>query len=294
MRKCLQCCNIYSLEIIKCIICENQILYLEKFESFAPDLAKSSKGFKANYFSNLFLLEDKNFWFRSRNKLIINKLKKYRPNFETFFEIGCGTGYVLSGVSECFKNAKFFGSEIFIEGLNFASQRIPKAHFMQMDARTIPFSEAFEIIGAFDVLEHIEEDEIVLKEINKSLKQNGLLFLTIPQHSWLWSNSDDYACHVRRYSKREIHDKLKNNGFRIIKSTSFVSFLLPLMLLSRYRQRKKDLSKFNPSAELDLPKFLNQFLYLFMLIEIFLIKIGINFPIGGSRFVIAEKQNLKD
>lgn len=294
MRKILFYNKNYSSDFDNYSNCNINSNLIEGSQNFCHDISKNCNGFKSSYFENLFLLESKSFWFIGRNNLIINMLKKYRPHFESFFEIGCGTGFVLSGVSVVFKTAKFFGSEIFIEGLNFASKRTPHAHFMQMDARTIPFKEEFEVIAAFDVLEHIEEDERVLNEISKALKPDGLLLITVPQHKWLWSHSDDYACHVRRYNKKDLHSKIEINGFKIIKSTSFVSLLLPMMLISRFLQKSKEYSKYNPNEELNLPKFLNKFLLMVMLIEIYIIKIGFDFPIGGSRLVVAKKELQKD
>jgi len=57
-------------------------------------------------------------------------LENFCPNFQSFLEIGVGTGYVLSGISKKFPNSTFFGSEIFIAGLGFAAARLPSAKFM--------------------------------------------------------------------------------------------------------------------------------------------------------------------
>ena len=104
---------------------------------------------------------------------------------------------------------------------------------MQMDARNIPFVDEFDAIGAFDVLEHIEEDEQVLAQMHDALNHADVVLLTVPQHAWLWSLVDDYSCHVRRYSAKELHGKVRVAGFEILLSTSFVSSLLPIMLASR-------------------------------------------------------------
>ncbi|MEI7996904.1 MAG: class I SAM-dependent methyltransferase, partial [Methylococcaceae bacterium] len=141
------------------------------FISYAPELAlEGGGGFKSGFFRDLAALEDKNFWFRSRNNLIVWALGKYNPSFRSFLEIGCGTGYVLSGISKAFPDRKFFGSEIFTTGLSFAAERLTSAHLMQMDAREIPFVEELYVIGAFDVLEHIKEDDEVLVQVHQALK----------------------------------------------------------------------------------------------------------------------------
>jgi len=119
-------------------------------------------GFRPEYFADLAVLEAHNFWFRARNRLVIWALRKYFAGARSLLEIGCGTGFVLSGIAAEFPALKLSGSEIHSSGLRFAAQRVPNSSFFQMDARHIPFSEEFDVIGAFDVLEHVEEDEDVL------------------------------------------------------------------------------------------------------------------------------------
>lgn len=236
-------------------------------------------------------LEAESFWFRARNELILWALCRYCPNVKSFLEIGCGTGFVLSGIAREHPKVKLSGSEIFLEGLPYASQRVPEANLMQMDARKIPFRDEFDAVGAFDVIEHIDEDEAVLAELYRALKPGGLLLLTVPQHPWLWSTTDDYACHVRRYTARELQSKTRDAGFEVIRSTSFVSLLLPIMMLSRLgkKQSRRGDPATDPYAELRLSKRINQFLYYVMAAEGKLIRVGLNFPVGGSRLMIARK-----
>jgi SAM-dependent methyltransferase len=288
MKLCLFCEAQYCSSLDICPICNSQINETDGFVSYAPSFSKEGGGFKANYFADLANLEAKNFWFKARNELIIWAMKKFCLPFQSFLEIGCGTGYVLSGIAEYFPYVKLKGSEIFTEGLHFASARLPNVDFMQMDARKIPYRNEFDVIGAYDVLEHIEEDEAVLGEIYAALKEKGFLLLTVPQHQWLWSGVDDYACHVRRYSLPDLNQKLKSAGFEVIRSSSFVSLLLPAMLISR-------LGKKTPTAsqvvnEFEIPEWLNIVLYKLMRLEIGAIKLGLSFPVGGSRLIVARKK----
>lgn len=291
MKRCLSCQQTFSSSATDCPACGFSPVLGNGFSLYAPDFADSGGGFKASYFSELARLEAQNFWFRSRNQLIVWALNKYCKDFQSFLEVGCGTGFVLSGVSQAFPGATLLGSEIFTAGLGHAAARLPLVKFIQMDARNIPYREEFDVIGAFDVLEHIEDDVTVLGEVRAALKENGFLFITVPQHGWLWSSVDEYACHVRRYSASELHTKLETVGFEIVRSTSFVSFLLPAMLLSRVKQRHAQ-SSIDPADELKLSRGLNAFLYKVMQAEVGLIRSGINLPIGGSRLVVAKRKDL--
>ena len=289
MKKCLACHAIFQSIADDCSHCGFGPEQIDGFPAYAPAFIHESAGFKASYFEQLASLEAKNFWFCARNRLIIWALKHYYPQCRSFLEIGCGTGFVLSSIADAFANLDIQGSEIFTAGLSFAASRVPTHKLMQMDARHIPFIEEFDCIGAFDVLEHIEEDTQVLEQIHQALNQRGMLFLTVPQHPWLWSPVDDHACHVRRYSAKGLHAKLKGSGFKILRSTSFVTSLLPVMLISRLIQTVSFRKAVKPNAGLDISPRLNFIFEKILDVEIYLIKNKINFPMGGSRFVIAQK-----
>jgi SAM-dependent methyltransferase len=289
MKRCLDCDAHYVSSLASCSSCGFSPVLVDGFHAYAPDFAHGGGGFKSSSFSVLARLEEDNFWFRARNQLILWALGEYCHNFQSFLEIGCGTGYVLSGVSKRFPCSTLHGSEIFTAGLNFAAARLPAANFMQMDARNIPFEEEFDVIGAFDVLEHIEDDERVLAQVHAALKTQGLMLLTVPQHAWLWSASDEYACHVRRYSASDLHKKIETAGFQIVRSTSFVTTLLPAMMVSRFLHKKVVDGSFDATAELKIPYWLNLLFFKLIYAEIVLIKKRFDFSVGGSRLVVAKK-----
>ncbi|HEY0218797.1 MAG TPA: class I SAM-dependent methyltransferase, partial [Afipia sp.] len=214
-------------------------------------------------------------------------LRKYCPNLSSFLEIGCGTGYVLEGISKQAPSATLIGSEMLVSGLRLATERqIPRSQFLQMDARKIPFKSEFDAIGLFDVLEHIKEDIDSLVGIREALLPNGLIFLTVPQHKWLWSDVDVYAHHQRRYNSDELNDKLISSGFKVVRSTSFVTSLLPAMLASRALGKR---SQSSDGAEFAISPILNAIFLRMMEVEVALISKNINFPFGGSRLVVAQR-----
>ena len=287
MKRCYACNAHFNSSLIECPSCGVSPVVSDGFRAYAPEFAHGGGGFKSTYFSDLAILEKTNFWFQSRNSLILWGLKKYFPSLSSMMEVGCGTGFVLSGVSEVFPSAQLVGSEIFVAGLHYASQRIPRAEFVQMDARRIPYESEFDMIGAFDVIEHIKEDMVVLQSMFNAIKPGGGLMVTVPQHQWLWSGADDYACHERRYSSADLHAKLQDNGFEIIRSTSFVSLLLPAMILSRMRSSNEQ--KFDVLDEFRINPAINWIFKSVMSVERVIIQLGINIPFGGSRLVVARR-----
>jgi len=289
MKVCLHCKYIFSFGEWTCPSCGYQPERLNGIQAHAPEFANGDGGFKPEHFSELARLEAENFWFRARNQLIIWALQNYKPGASNFLEVGCGTGFVLSGIARACPKLALNGSEILLAGLSYAAERVPSAHFMQMDARRVPFLEEFDAIGAFDVLEHIKEDETVLAQLHSAIKPGGVLLLTVPQHPWLWSASDEYACHERRYERDEIEQMVLTAGFELLRSSSFVTSLLPAMMLSRVFQKKMT-KDFNPAGELKTNAALNKIFYGLMMLELAGIRAGMNYPVGGSRLVIAERK----
>jgi len=231
-------------------------------------------------------VEEGHWWFRSRNRLILWALESKVGSFRSFLEVGCGTGFVLQGVQQRFPDAELQGAEYFEEGLVHARRRVPTATFRRLDATTMTDANAYDVIGAFDVIEHIEADETVLKNFANALKPNGTLVISVPQHRWLWSSVDEAACHVRRYSRAELVSKIERAGLRVNYTCSFVSLLVPLILPARFRSWNANSGPFD---ELRLAAWLNQCLEWVMKVEFTLIKWGVRFPVGGSLLVVAKK-----
>jgi len=238
--------------------------------------------------SQLAALEDRSFWFRSRNRLILAMLQRWFPKMRSFLEIGCGSGSVLADIARAFPQARLAGSEIFVEGLTHARLRVPSASLLQSDARNLPFRGRFDVIGAFDVLEHIADDTSVLREIFRVVGAGGGIILTVPQHPFLWSEADQFAHHKRRYTRRDLTRKLRAAGFDVIGRTSFVSLLLPLLAVARLHRRVTR-RPFNPWAEFQLPGRIDRALERVMRAELSMIRRGIVFPFGGSLIVAARK-----
>ena len=288
MKLCLRCTKTFVASTWHCPHCGKEPEIRAGFPLFASELS-SDEGFKDAYFQELVELEARNFWFRARNRLILWALGRYFPGAESFLEIGCGTGFVLSGVAVANPRIRLSGSEISSAGLGYAAGRIPGTDFFQMDARAIPFVEEFDVIGAFDVLEHIEEDDMVLRQMHRAVRPGGGVLLTVPQHKFLWSRTDEYACHVRRYSAQDLVAKVAAAGFRVERMTSFVSLLLPLMMAARARQPATD-EQFDPLVELRIGGLANALLVKIMGIERLAIRAGLGFPAGGSLLLVARKE----
>lgn len=255
------------------------------------DTSSSIEGYSDAYFAPLADVESGNFWFEGRNRLITRTLHKYAPKMTSFLEIGCGTGFVLSAVQRAFPQTQIYGAEYFAQGLSLAQQRTPDATFFQLDARDMPFDAEFDTIGLFDVLEHIKEDQETLTEVARALRVGGILILTVPQHQFLWSVADEYKHHERRYSRDELLQKVKTAGLDVLDTTSFVSLLLPIMLLSRLKQNRAD-ERPDRMTEFQINPALNSLFNQVMRFEAALIQRGLRLRLGGSRLLVARKPHV--
>jgi len=292
VKECAMCQELFETPSWQCPKCHRKPELVDGYYAFAPESARRSNGFLPDIHEELFRLEGSCFWFTGRNKLLSCVLDSYFPASRSLHEVGCGSGFVLAHFADIRPQMRLVGSDIYISALNLAKARVPHAELIQMDARKIPFVDEFDVVGAFDILEHMDDDLGALREIYKSVKPGGGIILTVPQHRWLWSKTDEIACHKRRYSRQELMTKTEGAGFRVQWISSFITLLLPLLFLSRLRfwlgvQKKgyKDVL-----GELMVPSALNAIFERICDLERAIISSGASFPVGGSLICVAKKE----
>jgi SAM-dependent methyltransferase len=253
----------------------------------APALARGD-GTDADYlFDALVAAQDQHFWFRARNALIGWAVREYFPKAESLLDLGCGTGGVSAYLRTAFPGLRIVATDVLEDGLSRARGRLAGVSLLQMDARQVPFETEFDVIGAFDVIEHIQDDDATLREMFRATRPGGGAVITVPQHQALWSALDEFSHHCRRYSRGQAVTKVTQAGYRILCVTSFVSLLLPALLVSRLRQRGNSL--YDPLSEYRIGPSLNRSLELVMGLERRLIRMGCRLPAGGSLLVVASR-----
>lgn len=178
-----------------------------------------------------FAVEENSFWFNHRNNCIATILKAFPPvDGKVVFDIGGGNGFVsLRLVSEGFNVVLL---EPGITGCTNAKSRgIRNVICATTDtAKFMPAS--LPAVGLFDVIEHIQDDLGFLQSLYKTMKRNGLVYLTVPAYKTLWSSEDEVAGHYNRYSLKEIIKVLKVAGFKVDFSSYFFCVLpLPILLI---------------------------------------------------------------
>jgi SAM-dependent methyltransferase len=128
----------------------------------------------------------------------------------------------------------------------------------------------------FNVLEHIELDETVLRNIYELLEPGGRFLLLVPSHPWLYGSLDRHLGHRRRYPRGELRTKLETMGFKVIFLKYFNRIGILGWFLNSKILRRKRLSSFQM-------RIYNLFVPLFKLETFFPL------PCGTSLLAVAEK-----
>jgi SAM-dependent methyltransferase len=198
-------------------------------------VGSSTTTYDPAFFARLFAVEDRHFWFRVRNLVIERMVRQViagLPDGYRVLEVGCGTGNVLRMLEAVCTRGTVVGMDQEEEGLKYARARTT-CTLIQGDVRTTTFDRPFDIVGLFDVLEHIPEDAQVLRDLRTVLTDHGVLLLTVPAHPSLWSYFDVASHHQRRYTATELREKLETAGYRVEYMTHYMTTLFPAMWLGR-------------------------------------------------------------
>jgi 2-polyprenyl-3-methyl-5-hydroxy-6-metoxy-1,4-benzoquinol methylase len=250
------------------------------------------------FFARLFAVEDRHFWFRVRN-LVIERLVRQviarLPDGYRVLEVGCGTGNVLRMLDAVCTRGTVVGMDQEEEGIKYARTRTSCA-LIQGDVRTAAFDQSFDIVGLFDVLEHIPEDAQVLRDLRAVLTENGALLLTVPAHPSLWSYFDVASHHQRRYTAVQLRDKLEGADYRVEYMTHYMMTIFPAMWLGRRlaalwsslrgsEERAYDLA----ADELRVVPIVNDLLFRLMSWETEAVSRRWSMPFGSSLLALARK-----
>lgn len=151
--------------------------------------------------------------YKLRKNLIRKILRKESLKDKKCLEIGYGAGDMLS---------MFENMGLCVDGYDFSPVARHAARNKISDKITLFQDEcdikkkSYDYLMAFEVLEHIQDDNTALKKFGSYLKDNGKLLLSVPAHTSKWGNNDFFSGHYRRYEKNELLTKLSVAGFNPI------------------------------------------------------------------------------
>jgi SAM-dependent methyltransferase len=256
--------------------------------------------YDVSWYESLAAVEDTHFWFHARNQAIATLVAQVTSGFEPGYrilEIGCGTGNVLRALAEACPEGMILGMDLFADGLVHARRRLPRAMLVRGDALRPPFGRTFDLVGMFDVLEHLEDDSHVLRAVRGLVGEGRVLVVTVPAARALWSYSDEAARHFRRYEPGELRQKLVAAGFEVEFLSPYMASLYPILWAWRRiapvtnRRQIDDSAKARAlfSTELNLNPILGSVLGALLGRERTWLRHRRRFPFGSSLIAVARR-----
>lgn len=258
-------------------------------------MCPSKESYDPHYFEPLFAAEERHFWFVARNKVIRALARKALAGIDapTILEVGCGTGNVLQTLEKEFPTAHLTGMDLFSEGLRFAHQRT-HCGLVQADLAVPPLKIKFDLIGMFDVLEHIKEDQANIRQIYHLVKPGGLFMVTVPADPRLWSYFDLASHHVRRYTLESLRDTILQAGFVEEFLSPYIAITYPAIWLGRKVVDTTITSQDMQVQELAEKEFriipvINEIVCAILSLEAAWLSEGQKLPFGSSLVMMARK-----
>ena len=226
--------------------------------------------------------ESKHWWFKARREILNKQIKKYSTKKKmSILDFGSGSGTNIAMLSK-------YGEVDAYEKDNKTSNFLKKK-FNKNGIKIIKkcFSKKkYDLILAADVIEHIKNDKKIINNLNKILKKNGLIIITVPAYQFLFSKKDQALKHFRRYNRDSLK-KLFNSNFKALKISYYNSLLfIPIAIAIIFFKLIN--RQFIDEAEKKPNNILNCILYSLFKLEKFILKY-FNFPFGISIISIFKK-----
>jgi len=184
----------------------------------------------------LFEVEESHWWYIGRRRIIASFVKsiceQVKDRRARILDVGCGTGANLVRLSD-FGNAE--GVDISPDALKFCRER-GLNNVKLGAAESLPYDDhEFDLVTAFDVVEHMDDDVAGLREMRRVLRPGGRVLLFVPTFMFLWGVQDDVSNHRRRYRLEELRQAVTAAGFEVERTTyANITFFLPVLLVRKF------------------------------------------------------------
>ena len=181
-------------------------------------------------------LEDAHWWFKGRRHILSGVIDELPLRSDArILEVGCGPGGNLGMLGR-------FGRVTPMEP-DAACRDYIKAKFgLEALAGALPDDvaadeQAFDLVCAFDVVEHLDDDRASLARLRTLVRPDGFLIATVPAYQWMWSHHDSVHHHRRRYTRKRFEALVREAGCEIVRSTYFNSALFPPAAIVRLAKK---------------------------------------------------------
>ncbi len=240
---------------------------------------------RPDLYPELFRVEDNHWWHRHKRLVVHQLISQFAASTGKVIDIGAGTAKILAELKQTGWQATGVDSEP--KAISLARRRGVKLILADL-AKPLPFdADKFDLILCLDVLEHLENDQQMVREIKRVVKSDGLVIISVPAYPWLFSYWDKMLGHQRRYSKTTLNQLIKASGLTNRYLGFFGFFWLAPAILIRYLKSKSKQPK-SDFLTTPLPWLTLPILKLLSTIESRLLKIT-KLPWGLSLLCVCRK-----
>ncbi|MBB3457293.1 SAM-dependent methyltransferase [Rhizobium sp. BK313] len=169
----------------------------------------------------------------------IKEIEKYKGSGDrVVMDIGCSSGFLLRDMSSALPDCSLIGADVVKAPLIKLARDLPNIPLVRFDLLQCPLPpESVDVIVMLNVFEHIGDDVLAMKRAYDLLKPGGLLVVEVPAGPRLFGPYDVELHHFRRYTRRELHQKLSNAGFRIASESHLGFLLFPMFALVKLKDK---------------------------------------------------------
>jgi len=209
-----------------------------------------SEEFDAAALEKMLEMQGEHFWYRGRHKFILHALRREiersgKPTGLRAIDMGGGCGgwvqYLNAHWGSSFEELALADSSM--HALTLAGPVVGSfASRYQIDLLDLEWHEEWDVVFLLDVLEHISDHAEALRQVRKSLRPGGLVFVATPALDFFWTPNDDLSGHQRRYSRQDFRDLATLTGLELLRADYFMFFLSPALLLHRLWFRPRNSS----------------------------------------------------
>ncbi len=183
-------------------------------------------------FGRFYEVEDRHWWFVGRRRIVLDQLERHGGRGR-ILDLGCGTGGVLAHLDDY---GEAYGIDPSPEAARFSHER--GLAIALASGLNLPFADqTFDAVLALDVIEHVDDDVGLLREVQRVLRPGGILVVTVPALPWLWSSHDDVNHHRRRYMRGSLVRSIRAAGLEPVKISYYNALLLPLAVTRKVVHR---------------------------------------------------------
>jgi SAM-dependent methyltransferase len=187
-------------------------------------------------------VEDKYWWYKERRSILAKELRRL-PAPGLALDIGAAGG----GNTRVLRAHGWKSMALEYAPTAAAIARERGIDVIRGDARELPVrTGSVDLVTAFDVLEHIEEDYLATAEMTRVLRPGGTALIAVPADMALWSSHDEAVSHVRRYDRTGLRDVIVKGGLVIEELWSWNVLLRPVVKMRRQSSEGSDLEDLNP------------------------------------------------